>query len=73
MPRGRCIIHWALALLDAILYIDHSEHIFDNVKTLCRHVESLAINSVTAKLSCGRVQWHERSQKLTLGALGDVC
>ena len=55
------------------IYIDHSEHVFNNVKNLFRHVESLAIDSVTAKLSCGGAQWHKRLQKPMLGALRDVC
>ena len=55
------------------IYIDHSEHVFNNVKNLCRHAESLAIDSVTAKLSRGRAQWHKRSQKPMLGVLRDVC
>ena len=56
-------------------YMNHGEHVFNNVKNLFRQAESLAINSVTAKrrkLSRGRAQ-HERLQKPTLGALQNVC
>ena len=66
LDTSKCYLH-------RNIYIDHSEHVFDNVKNLLRHAESLAIDSVTAKLSHGGAQWHEMLQKPTLGALRDVC